>query len=89
MSTGLPCCACRTHYLDVLTIYKVLDDDKHHLIVAHEVTNLLEFELQAVLDQVECTNGSFRRIRRWENEDVIDAMKKRLDRESEKMHVRR
>ncbi len=37
----------------------------------------------------QCTNGSFRRIRRWEHEDVIDAMKKRLDREPEKMHIRR
>lgn len=37
----------------------------------------------------QCTNGSFRRIRRWEHEDVIDAMKERLDREPEKMHIRR
>ena len=37
----------------------------------------------------QCTNGSFRSIRRWEHEDVIDAMKERLDREPEKMHIRR
>jgi transposase len=37
----------------------------------------------------QCTKLSFRRVRRWEHEDVIDAMQRRLDREPEKMRVRR
>ena len=39
--------------------------------------------------KAQCTNLSFRRVRRWEHEDVIDAMQRRLDREPEKMRVRR
>jgi transposase len=37
----------------------------------------------------QCTKLSFRRVRRWEHEDVIDAMQRRLDRQPEKMRVRR
>ena len=37
----------------------------------------------------QCTKLSFRRVRRWEHEDVIEAMQRRLDREPEKMRVRR
>jgi len=37
----------------------------------------------------QCTHQSYRRVRRWEHEDVIDAMQRRLDREPEKMSVRR
>jgi transposase len=39
--------------------------------------------------KTQCTKLSFRRVRRWEHEDVIDAMQRRLDREPEKMRVRR
>jgi transposase len=35
------------------------------------------------------TKLSYRRVRRWEHEDVIDAMQRRLDREPEKMRQRR
>ena len=35
------------------------------------------------------TPGKERRVRRWEHEAVIDAMQARLDREPEKMHLRR
>jgi transposase len=37
----------------------------------------------------QCTNLSFRRVRRWEHEGVIDEMQRRLEREPEKMRVRR
>ena len=37
----------------------------------------------------QCTTSTERRVRRWEHEDVIDAMQRRLDREPEKMRVRR
>lgn len=36
-----------------------------------------------------CTAGSARRIKRWEHEEVIDAMQARLDRWPEAMRVRR
>jgi hypothetical protein len=39
--------------------------------------------------KTQCTKLSFRRVRRWEHEDVIEAMQRRLDREPEKVHVRR
>src|SRR5713101_2061907 len=39
--------------------------------------------------KTQCTKLSFRRVRRWEHEDVIEAMQRRLDREPEKMRVRR
>ena len=39
--------------------------------------------------KAQCTNLSYRRVRRWEHEDVIDAMQRRLDREPEKMRQRR
>jgi hypothetical protein len=39
--------------------------------------------------KAQCTNLSFRRVRRWEHEDVIEEMQRRLDREPEKMRVRR
>ncbi len=37
----------------------------------------------------QCTTGKERRVRRWEHEAVIDAMQERLDRDPEKMRVRR
>jgi transposase len=39
--------------------------------------------------KAQCTTGQERRIKRWEHEAVIDAMQRRLDREPEKMRVRR
>jgi hypothetical protein len=36
-----------------------------------------------------CTTGKERRVSRWEHEDVIDAAEARLDREPERMRVRR
>ena len=39
--------------------------------------------------KAQCTTGTERRIKRWEHEDVIDEMQRRLDREPEKMRVRR
>jgi transposase len=39
--------------------------------------------------KAQCTTGTERRIKRWEHEDVIDEMQRRLDREPEKMRARR
>jgi transposase len=39
--------------------------------------------------KAQCTPGKERRVRRWEHEAVIDAMQARLDREPEKMRLRR
>jgi hypothetical protein len=39
--------------------------------------------------KAQCTNLSYRRVRRWEHEDIIDAMQRRLDREPERMRQRR
>jgi transposase len=39
--------------------------------------------------KTQCTKLNFRRVRRWEHEDVIEAMQRRLDREPERMRVRR
>jgi transposase len=36
-----------------------------------------------------CTTGKERRLSRWEHEDCIDALEQRLDREPERMRVRR
>ncbi len=36
-----------------------------------------------------CTTGRERRIKRWEHEDVIDAMQRRLDQRPDAMRVRR
>jgi transposase len=41
----------------------------------------------AIRDQ--CTSGKYRRIRRWEHEAVVDAVEARLDKEPERMRVRR
>ncbi len=37
----------------------------------------------------QCPREPFRRVRRWEHEDVIDAMQRRLDHQPEMMGVRR
>jgi hypothetical protein len=37
----------------------------------------------------QCTTGKERRVKRWEHEAVIDAMQARLDRDPDKMRVRR
>jgi transposase len=39
--------------------------------------------------KAQCTNSSFRRVRRWEHEDIVDAMQRRLDRDPDKMRIRR
>jgi transposase len=39
--------------------------------------------------QPQCTTGKERRIKRWEHEAVLDAMQARLDRDPDKMRVRR
>jgi transposase len=39
--------------------------------------------------KTQCTTGKERRIKRWEHESVLDVMQQRLDREPEKMRVRR
>jgi hypothetical protein len=39
--------------------------------------------------KAKCTTGKERRIKRWEHETVLDAMRQRLDRAPEKMEVRR
>ncbi|MCW3481089.1 IS1182 family transposase [Neisseriaceae bacterium JH1-16] len=37
----------------------------------------------------QCTTGTERRVKRWEHEAVLDQMQRRLDREPDKMRVRR
>ena len=39
--------------------------------------------------KTQCTTGKERRIKRWEHEDVLDAMQLRLDQDPEKMRLRR
>jgi len=39
--------------------------------------------------KAQCTTSSFRRIRRWEHEDVLERMQKRLDRKPDAMTLRR
>jgi transposase len=39
--------------------------------------------------KLKCTTGKERRMRRWENEAVVDALQARLDREPERMKARR
>ena len=39
--------------------------------------------------KAQCTTGPERRVKRWEHEAVLEAMQQRLDREPEKMRVRR
>ena len=39
--------------------------------------------------KAQCTPGTSRRIRRWEHEDVLDAMQARLDRKPDAMKIRR
>ena len=39
--------------------------------------------------KAQCTKGDYRRITRWENEAVLEAMQERLDRKPESMRVRR
>ncbi len=36
-----------------------------------------------------CATGEQRRVKRWEHEDVVDAMQKRLDQKPEAMRLRR
>jgi len=37
----------------------------------------------------QCTTSKYRRIRRWEHEDVMDAVQQRLDQKPDAMKVRR
>jgi len=41
------------------------------------------------LKKAQCTETPLRRVRRWEQEDVLDAMQSRLDQAPEKMQLRR
>ena len=36
-----------------------------------------------------CTTSQYRRVSRWEHEEVLEAMEQRLDEEPERMRVRR
>jgi len=44
---------------------------------------------QACALKAKCTTGKERRVKRWEHEDVLDAMQKRLDRMPDAMRLRR
>lgn len=46
-------------------------------------------ECRRCLLKSQCTSGPERRIRRWEHEEVIDAMHERLSKASEQMRLRR
>ena len=37
----------------------------------------------------QCTTSKYRRVSRWEHEEVIETLERRLDREPERMRVRR
>jgi len=39
--------------------------------------------------KAQCTTGDYRRISRWEHEDVLERLEARLDKEPERMRVRR
>lgn len=39
--------------------------------------------------RTQCTPGTYRKIKRWEHEDVLDAMQRRLDRNPDAMKIRR
>jgi len=39
--------------------------------------------------KAQCTTGKERRVKRWEHEAVLEAMQARLDRDPDKMRVRR
>jgi transposase len=39
--------------------------------------------------RTQCTTSDYRRVSRWEHEEVIEALEERLDREPERMRVRR
>jgi len=39
--------------------------------------------------KAQCTTGKERRVKRWEHEAALDAMQARLDRDPDKMRVRR
>ena len=39
--------------------------------------------------KTQCTPSSYRRVRRWEHEDIVDAAQRRLDADPDKMRVRR
>jgi hypothetical protein len=45
-------------------------------------------ECLACAARARCTTGRERRIRRWEHEDVLEAVQKRLDGTPDAMHVR-
>ena len=67
-------------------------DTRHHLIVAHEVTNVGHDKtaLHSMALQARCTTGKqCRRITRSEYEDTIDRMQQRLDNAPQAMRIRR
>ena len=57
-----------------------------------QIQESIDRYLQALDDcpmKAQCTPASFRRIRRWEHEDVLDDMQQRLDRNPNAMKIRR
>lgn len=71
-------------------------DTKNHLIVAREVTNngsdraqLSRMALAARDAKAQCTTSQYRRIRRWEHEEVMDKAQQRLDQMPHAMTVRK
>jgi transposase len=55
----------------------------------YDTTSLLEFSLPAMCAQGKMYASQNRRITRWEHEEVLEAMQKRLDLAPESMRIRR
>ncbi len=60
------------------------DEGSHKLLRHHWTTKCGDCAIKA-----QCTTGKERRIKRWEHEDVLDAMQKRLDQKIDAMRLRR
>ena len=65
-------------------IYRYTNDEAGLRTHAYWSSNCQQCAIKA-----QCTNLSYRRVRRWEHEGIVDAMQRRLDREPDKMRVRR
>ena len=65
-------------------IYRYTNDEAGLRTHAYWSSNCQQCAIKA-----QCTNLSYRRVRRWEHEDIVDAMQRRLDRDPDKMRVRR
>ena len=51
--------------------------------------SVLDAQVRRVPAKPQCTTGKERGVSRWEREDVLDAMRERLDRRPEMMRLRR